>query len=120
MALLAVSALVKRGHTVTVVVPSDGPLVGKIRECQGNVIVAEIPVLRKADLRPLRFVTLLLRVARSQLRILRIVRSVDPDVVYVNTIVQPWWIAGSKLLQRRRVVVHVRKLRVSYRAYSAR
>ena len=108
MALLALRALVKQGHAVTAVVPDDGPLLGKMRASQANVIVADIPVLRKADLKPLGFLRLLWRVAESQFRIARIVRSVNPDVLYVNTIVQPWWIAGAKF-QRRRVVVHVRE-----------
>ena len=108
MALLTLRALVKRGHAVTAVVPADGPLLAKMRESRANVIVADIPVLRKADLKPLGFLKLLCRAAASQFRIARIMRSVNPDVLYVNTIVQPWWIAGGKF-QRRRVVVHVRE-----------
>jgi glycosyltransferase involved in cell wall biosynthesis len=108
MALLAMRALVKRGHSVTAVVPDHGPLISKIREFRGDVIIADTPVLRKSDLGLLGFLRLLWSAAVSQFRIARILRSVNPDVVYVNTIVQPWWIAGGKL-QRRRVVVHVRE-----------
>jgi glycosyltransferase involved in cell wall biosynthesis len=108
MALLALRALVKKGHAVTAVVPNDGPLISKIRESQANVIIVDTPVLRRSDLRPLGFLRLLLSAVTSQFRIARIVRLVDPDVVYVNTIVQPWWIAGSKF-QRRRVIVHARE-----------
>jgi glycosyltransferase involved in cell wall biosynthesis len=108
MALLALRALVKKGHTVTAVVPDDGPLISKLRESRANVIIAATPVLRKSDLRPLGVLNLLWKAPASQFRIARIVRSVNPDVVYVNTIVQPWWIVGSKF-QRRRVVVHVRE-----------
>jgi glycosyltransferase involved in cell wall biosynthesis len=108
MALLALRALVKRGHAVTVVVPGDGPLISKIRESHGDVIIADTPVLRKSDLRLQGLLKMMWSSAASQFRIARILRSVDPDVVYVNTIVQPWWIAGGKF-QRRRVVVHVRE-----------
>jgi glycosyltransferase involved in cell wall biosynthesis len=108
MALLALRALVKKGHAVTVVVPHDGPLISKIRESRARVIIADTPVLRKSDFRPLGILSLLWKAPASQFRIARIVRSVNPDVVYVNTIVQPWWIAGSKF-QRRHVVVHVRE-----------
>lgn len=108
MALLALRALVKKGHAVTAVVPDDGPLISKMRESLANVIIADTPVLRKSDLRPLGVLNLLWKVPVSQFRIARIVRSVNPDIVYVNTVVQPWWIAGSKF-QRRRVVVHVRE-----------
>jgi glycosyltransferase involved in cell wall biosynthesis len=108
MALLALRALVKKGHTVTAVVPDDGPLISKMRESRASVIIADTPVLRKSDLRPLGVLSLLWKSLASQFRIARIIRLVNPDVVYVNTIVQPWWIAGSKF-QRRRVVVHVRE-----------
>jgi glycosyltransferase involved in cell wall biosynthesis len=108
MALLALRALVKRGHAVTVVVPGDGPLISKIREARGEVIIADIPVLRKSGLRLFGLVKMMWSCAASLFRIARILRSVDPDIVYVNTIVQPWWIAGGKF-QRRRVVVHVRE-----------
>jgi glycosyltransferase involved in cell wall biosynthesis len=108
MALLALRALVKKGHTVTAVVPDDGPLISKMRESRASVIIADTPVLRKSDLRPLGVLSLLWKSLASQFRIARIIHSVNPDVVYVNTIVQPWWIAGSKF-QRRRVVVHVRE-----------
>ena len=114
MVLLAVEALVKEGHTVTAVLPDDGPLTSKMRESRAKVLIADIPVLRKADLRPLRFVILLWSVIRSQFRIARIIRSVNPDTVYVNTIVQPWWIAGGKL-QRRSVVVHLREAETQIR-----
>jgi glycosyltransferase involved in cell wall biosynthesis len=114
MVLLAVDALVKEGHTVTAVLPDDGPLGGKMRDSKAGVIVADVPVLRKSDLNPLRFLRLLYSVVRSQLRIARIIRSVNPDTVYVNTIVQPWWIAGGKLLGRR-VVVHVREAETQVR-----
>lgn len=108
MALLAVRALVNRGHAVTVVLPADGPLTSKIRESYGDVVIADTPVLRKSDLKPRGLVKMMWSVAASLFHIARILRSVDPDVVYVNTIVQPWWIAGAKF-QRRRVVVHVRE-----------
>jgi glycosyltransferase involved in cell wall biosynthesis len=108
MALLAVRALVNRGHAVTVVVPGEGPMTSKIRGSRGDVIIADTPVLRKSDLRPFGLVKMMWSSAASLFRIARILRSVNPDVVYVNTIVQPWWIAGAKF-QRRRVVVHVRE-----------
>ena len=108
MALLALRALVKKGHAVTVVVPNDGPLISKIRESRADVIIADIPVLRKSDLRPLGVLNVLRQAVVSQFRIARIIRSVNPDLVYVNGIVQPWWIAGGKF-QRHRVIVHVRE-----------
>jgi glycosyltransferase involved in cell wall biosynthesis len=108
MALLALHALVKKGHSVTAVVPDEGPLISKMQDSHASVIIADTPVLRKSDLRPLGVLSLCWRTLTSQFRIARILRSVNPDVVYVNTIVQPWWIAGSKF-QGRPVAVHVRE-----------
>lgn len=108
MALLALRALVRSGHSVTAVVPVDGPLVDRMRESGADVVVADVGVLRKSDLRPLGFLRLIRHVLAGLVLIARLLRSVDPDVVYVNTIVQPWWIVASRL-RRRRVVVHVRE-----------
>lgn len=114
MALIAARALIKKGHAVTAVVPDNGPLIGKFRESQAAVIVANIPVLRKSDLNPLGLLRLLWRAVASQRHIARIIRSVNPDVVYVNTIIQPWWIAAGKM-KRRPVVVHVREAETQIR-----
>lgn len=108
MALVAVRALVQRGHSVTVVAPADGPLLDHIRQCQATAVIADIPVLRKSDLRSTALIKLAWRVAVAQRCIGRLIRSADPDVVYVNTIVQPWWILGARL-RRRRIVAHVRE-----------
>jgi glycosyltransferase involved in cell wall biosynthesis len=105
---LALCALVQQGHSVTATVPSDGPLVTRMRESGADVVIADTPVLRKADLRPRGVLKLLWRTLLGLFRITRIVSSVKPDVVYVNTIVQPWWIVGAKACGRR-VVVHVRE-----------
>ena len=115
MVLIAVQALVKRGHDVTVVLPGEGALTTKMRESGATVVVADIPVLRKSDLTPGRILQLLFAVVRSQLRIARILAEANPDIVYVNTIVQPWWIFGGKF-QRRRVVVHVREAETQVRS----
>ena len=106
MVLLTLEALVKERHTVTAVLPGNGPLTEDV--ILATVEVVDIPVLRKADLKPLRFVKLLIDVIKSQFLIAGIISAVNPDVVYVNTIVQPWWIAGAKL-RGRSVVVHVRE-----------
>jgi glycosyltransferase involved in cell wall biosynthesis len=108
MALLTVQSLVRKGHTVTVVVPADGPLVAKISDAGADIVVADVPVLRKSALSPLPALSLLWNVLTTRSHRARFLSSVDPDVVYLNTIVQPWWIVTAKL-QRRQVVVHVRE-----------
>jgi glycosyltransferase involved in cell wall biosynthesis len=108
MALLAIEALAGQGHEVHAVVPVGGPLLELIDNTNASVVVKDIPVLRREDLHPTRIFGLLLRVLRSSVRIVRTISSQNPDVLYVNTIVQPWWVLAGKLM-RRRVVVHVRE-----------
>jgi glycosyltransferase involved in cell wall biosynthesis len=105
---IAAEALVRRGHIVTVILAAHGPLVDTVRQSGAVVTVVDTPVLRKSDLSVLGFLKLLLKVTMSQVSIGRAIYANTPDVVYINTIVQPWWIIASKL-QRKRVVVHVRE-----------
>jgi glycosyltransferase involved in cell wall biosynthesis len=108
MVAIAADALVDRGHAVTVILAAHGPLVERVRQSGAVVTVTDTPVLRKSDLSVRGFLKLLFKVAMCQISMGRAVYASDPDVVYINTIVQPWWIIASKV-QRRRVVVHVRE-----------
>lgn len=108
MAALSCAALSFKGHSVTAVLPVDGPLVEELTAAGTDVLVADVPVLRRADLHPVRVFGLLARLAVAVAGMLKIFRSQRPDVLYVNTIVQPWWIIVGKAL-RCKVVVHVRE-----------
>lgn len=108
MMAVAADALVGRGHSVAVILAAQGPLVESLRRSGAHVAVVDTPVLRKSDLKISGFFKLFFKVVASQVVIRRVLRANDPDVVYVNTIVQPWWIVVSKF-QRRRVVVHMRE-----------
>jgi glycosyltransferase involved in cell wall biosynthesis len=54
--LSLVRAACASGHTVTIVVPDDGPLVAKLREAGGRVRKLPVAVLRRALLTPKGFV----------------------------------------------------------------
>jgi len=108
MVLLAARGLVNRGHTVTAVLPTDGPLVPELKAAQITVIIADIPVLRKSDMALRPFLKLVWRIVKGHRDIIGVIRTVGPDVLYVNTIVQPWWITAGKLM-RIPVVVHARE-----------
>lgn len=108
MVLLAARGLVNRGHAVTAVLPCDGPLAVELKAAQVAVITADIPVLRKSDVALRPFLRLVWKVVRSHRDIFRIICRVRPDALYVNTIVQPWWITAGKLM-RVPVAVHARE-----------
>jgi glycosyltransferase involved in cell wall biosynthesis len=92
------------GWDVTVCLPARGPLVELL---SGIAIRIEpFPVLRKALLRPLALARLALATPRDLLRLVRTIRSVHPDVVYVNTLTIPLWILAARLT-RTPVLAHV-------------
>jgi glycosyltransferase involved in cell wall biosynthesis len=108
MAVAAAAALVGAGHTVTVVVPEDGPLRGLLVEAGASVKVVNLPVLRKALLRPRPLASLLCRMPKTLAIARRIIMDGQVDVVYANTITQPWWLAAARL-SGRAALVHVRE-----------
>jgi glycosyltransferase involved in cell wall biosynthesis len=95
--LETVTALRDAGYRVKVVIPSDGPLVPRLRARGAEVIHAEFPVLRRANLAPLAFLQLGLSVAAAVPRLARLVRRTSPTVVYVNTVTLPWWLFAARL-----------------------
>jgi glycosyltransferase involved in cell wall biosynthesis len=111
MALEAVIGIIGDGAKVTVVVPVDGPLRAELESAGAKVLIRDVPVLRKSAMRPTGFVKLLIDLVRRVPRMAAVFREVKPDLVYVNTIVQPWWVIGAKCF-RKKVVVHVREAEV--------
>jgi glycosyltransferase involved in cell wall biosynthesis len=89
---------------VTVCLPSAGPLLDLMADA--SVRVQPFPVLRKALLRPLALARLALATPRDLVRIVRTIRSIRPDVVYVNTVTIPLWILAARLTATP-VLVHV-------------
>jgi len=108
MAVATVAALIDAGHSVAVVIPHDGPLRELFASAGATVTVADIPVLRKALLRPAALLGLLARMPRTLSRSRRLLREFDADLVYANTITQPWWLLAARL-SRRPSIVHVRE-----------
>lgn len=99
-----VGAFVEAGHDVTVALPEPGPLVAVLEERGARTVVAAFPVLRKAFLNPLGLVRLAVATARSLPRLWRAVGAAD--VVWVNTITVPAWLAVARV-RRRDTVCHV-------------
>ncbi|HHV21267.1 MAG TPA: glycosyltransferase [Propionibacterium sp.] len=108
MAAEAVIALREAGHEVSVALPASGPLVDLLHTSGAQVHVADIPVLRKTDMRPVGLVRLAGRLLRSIGTMRQIMAAAQPDVLYVNTIAQPWWTVLGRLA-RVPVLTHVRE-----------
>lgn len=106
MYLESVRAMVDSGWRVVATVPGEGPITPSLRASGAEVVICPTTVLRKSALRPAGFVRLIRSVAGSIRPMLRLLREVRPDVVYVNTVVAPLWMVCARLT-RRRVVVHV-------------
>lgn len=104
--LETVGALVEGGWTVTVSVPSEGPLVSWLIECGARVQLCPTPVLRRSALRPLGLLRLALETAKAIPTGIGLIRRTRPDVVVANTITIPLWTVLGRLL-RRPVLVHV-------------
>ena len=103
--LESVLALAEAGWRVVVALPEDGPLVGKLREHDVEVVFCPTPVLRKAALRPRGFLKLLRDALAAVRPALRLLRRTRPDVVYVNTVTVPLWPVLARLT-RHAVVAH--------------
>jgi glycosyltransferase involved in cell wall biosynthesis len=95
--LQTVLALVESGWGVTVIVPEDGELVPRIRQCGANVIFVRFPVLRKGNATPGALLRMLLEAIGSVPRSLRLLRDLKPSVLIVNTVTLPWWLLAGRL-----------------------
>lgn len=102
----SVRALTEAGTSVVVSVPGPGPLEPSLVEAGASVVVEPVPVLRKSLLRPAGLARLAVTAPVCVLRLARRIRAARPDVVYVNTVTVPWWIAAARLA-RVPVLVHV-------------
>lgn len=104
--LETVTALVESGATVTATVPADGPLVSELERRGADVALSIAPVLRRSILRPRGALRFGLDTLRGVAACTRLMRRVRPDLVYVNTVTIPLWLALGRLL-RIPTVCHV-------------
>ncbi|GAA3472300.1 glycosyltransferase family 4 protein [Nonomuraea roseola] len=96
------------GHAeVVVTVPAEGPLCDRLRDAGAEVIVLDVPVLRKAYLSPAGLIRLAALLATRMPAMVAFLRRRRPDVLYVNTLTLPWWTAAGRLAGLARVVCHV-------------
>lgn len=104
--LESISAMIERNWKVIVTSPDDGPLLEMIEERGAVVERVRYPVLRRENASPVGLLRLMTAVLASMPSILRTIRRLDPDVLYVNTVTLPWWLLAGRLT-RRPTVCHV-------------
>ncbi|WP_137293332.1 glycosyltransferase family 4 protein [Nocardioides dongxiaopingii] len=104
--LESVSALVERGTRVLVTLPGEGPLSPLLRERGAEIVVLDVPVLRKSSLTPVGLLTLAARMARRLPAMVRLLRREQADAVYVNTLTVPLWLVAGRVA-RRPTLCHV-------------
>lgn len=97
----SVAALRENGWRVVVALPEPGPLVDLLLATGAEVEFCRTAVLRKAALRPLGALVLLLECLRSVLPTARLIRATRPDVVFVSTVTAPLWFILPRLFGLR-------------------
>jgi glycosyltransferase involved in cell wall biosynthesis len=106
VALESVAGLVEAGHSVVVALADEGPLRSPLEAVGARVVVVGAPVLRKNLMTPAGAARFALGTARAVPTLVRLIRSVRPDLVYVSTVTVPVWSVAARLT-RRPVVCHV-------------
>jgi glycosyltransferase involved in cell wall biosynthesis len=106
MVIEDVEAFLARGWKVVVAFRDRGPLCEEISRRGAEVEWINSPLLQKSNMRPVGALRLIATAIRSIPSSVRFLRRHRPDVVYVNTIIQPFWIVLARCM-RMPVVCHV-------------
>lgn len=107
MFLEAVEAFCTDAYRVDVVLPGTGALADQVTAAGASVHVVDMPTFRKSSLNPLGLIRLAARVITAAPGIVRLLRRLKPDVVYVSTLTTPMWGVLATLTGSTPVVTHV-------------
>ncbi|SDP38007.1 hypothetical protein SAMN04489867_2248 [Pedococcus dokdonensis] len=99
MMLETVRGLRERDWTVVVAASQRGPLVPELEATGAVVEVCPAPVVRRSNLSPRGMARLGWDVLRGLPAMVRLLRRLRPDVVYVNTVTIPFWLVLTKVLR---------------------
>lgn len=99
MMLETVRGLRERDWAVVVAASQLGPLVPELEAAGAVVEVCPAPVVRRSNLSAGGMLRLGVDVLRGLPAMVRLLRRVRPDVVYVNTVTIPFWLVLTKLLR---------------------
>lgn len=89
--LESVTALLACGKDVVVSLASRGPLEGELLARGVRVVTCPSPVLRRNILAPRGFTQFAGTAIRGTVQGARLIRSVKPEAIYVNTLTVPLW-----------------------------
>jgi glycosyltransferase involved in cell wall biosynthesis len=106
VALESARAFRDEGWDVHVSLTDHGPLIGLLEQSGCTVTVQPAPVLRKAYLSAIGLIRFAALTARCTPAMIRMLRRIRPDVVYVSTVTVPWWLLLARF-GRARVIAHV-------------
>ena len=98
MVLEAVRGLREDGWDVVVAATREGPLKAEMLSLGARWLRCRAPVVRKSNLRPAGLVQLVAEVVTGLPSMVRLLRAVRPDVLYVNTVTIPLWLVVAKIL----------------------
>jgi glycosyltransferase involved in cell wall biosynthesis len=119
MVLEAVRAFRAAGDRVVVTCSVDGPLIPYLRETGAEVRVLPAPIIRKSMLSPRGMIELLRTTFSALPRMRRLIREVNADIVFANTLTTPFWTLAARL-SRRPAVVYVHEAEASLSPASRR
>ena len=104
--LQSVAGLLDAGWRVVVAASAPGRLSDRLIQLGATIEEIDFPVLRRASASGAGIAALAITALRSMPRLVRLIRRIRPDVLYVNTVTLPWWLAAGRLA-RVPTVCHV-------------
>ncbi|KQX08043.1 MULTISPECIES: glycosyltransferase [unclassified Leifsonia] len=114
MLVESVAGLRAAGHAVLVTVPTGGPMLDVVRAMGATVVITPTLVLRKSLIAPTGWLKLISGTVRGLVAGIRLALRARPDVIYVNTVTIPLWIAVGRVTGRP-VLCHVHEAERSAR-----
>lgn len=97
--LETVTALREVDWRVVAVSPRNGILAERLLRLGAAVKQVDFPVLRRANSTPAGLALLGLKSLFALPRMIQALRNSNADVLYVNTVTLPWWLAVGRLLR---------------------
>lgn len=104
--LETVTALRNDGHDVVVTLPRHGPLSELIRARGADIELLDVPVLRRSSMTVSGLLQLAVRALRCLRPAVALIRRRRVSVVYVNTLIIPFWLVAARCA-RRKTLCHV-------------